>query len=249
MTKIRATNCHVTDEQRQNEGLQICSPSDVSKTPQSWPELNLLFDWGSHDAAPLGPGAIVIADVAVSQKLSQNEPRMRRPFADPAVGDGLFAAVDSLAAIKNLQVISRFEGSILRHSLSPRHVGCARDVPAALGAFLGQVLRGQKLAGILGGGPDVDQGDAARVNFAQHLIAVGADVLVGGFCRVGLRGVADGVGGQGLALGIPLGPPAVHQLDVGVPVVLHLPKGPGGELVVIVAIEDDRGGGVDTGGT
>ena len=121
-------------------------------------------------------------------------------------------------------------------------------MPAALGAFLGQVLRGQKLAGMLGGGADVDQGDAASVNFAQHLIAIGADVLIGSFCRVGFRDVADGVGGQGLALGILLGPPAVHQLDVGVPVVLHLLKGPGGKPVVVITVEDDRGGGVDTGG-
>ena len=75
--------------------------------------LNLLLDASAYDAAPLGPEAIVVADVAASQKLGQNELGVGGTLADPAIGDDLFAAVDPFTAAVGLQVIGRLESAIL----------------------------------------------------------------------------------------------------------------------------------------
>ena len=171
---------------------------------------------------------------------------MGRALADPAIGDGLFAAVYSLTAVEGLQFVGGLEGAVFRNRLSPGDVGRAGDVAAALGAFLGKVLGGQQLAAVFGGGPDVHQIYAAVVDLAQHLVTVGPDVLIGRFGRVGLGAVIGRIGGEGFPFGFPLGASAVHQLDVVVAVVLQLPEGPSGKPVVVVTVENDRGVVVDS---
>ena len=82
--------------------------------------LNLLLAGSAYDAVPLGPGAIVVADVAASQKLGQNEPGVGGMLADPAIGDDPFAAVDPFTAVVGLQVIGRLESAILGQQACPQ---------------------------------------------------------------------------------------------------------------------------------
>ena len=60
-----------------------------------------LFDGSTDDTAPLGPGTVVVADIPKPQELGQDEPRVGRALADPAVGNGLSATVDALSTVQS----------------------------------------------------------------------------------------------------------------------------------------------------
>ena len=58
-----------------------------------------------HEVAPLGPRAVVIADLRVAEQVGQDEPGQAGTLADPAIGDDVvarlepeLALVDGLAA-------------------------------------------------------------------------------------------------------------------------------------------------------
>src|SRR5580692_4492068 len=57
------------------------------------------FDRGANEVAPLGPGTVVILHVAKAEQILQHEPGVRAAFADAAVGDHFFRAVNSLLAV------------------------------------------------------------------------------------------------------------------------------------------------------
>src|ERR1700730_4499431 len=200
----------------------------------------LLLDRGLDQRPPLGPGAVVVADVGVAEDLGQNEPGVSGALPDPAVGDRLPVAGDALRAIELLQLGDVLEGAVLLDRLGPGDVLGGRDVAAPLGAFLGQVLGGQELARVLARGPDVDQ--ACLADPLRDIVAVGPDRLVGAAAELEAGGCRGGdVGGELAALGLQLDAAAVDELDVVEPVGLQRPVGVGGEPVVVVAIEDDGG--------
>src|SRR5215472_9559614 len=206
----------------------------------------LFLDWNTDRAAPLRPGAVVVADVGVAEELVENEPGVSGALTDAAVGDHFAVTGDSLAGVDLPQVGLVFEGAVLLYRGGPGDVGSGRDVAAALSAFLRQVLRSQQLARKLSRRTDVHKSCIA--DSLQDLVAVGAQFLswlsgelVGGrldlghVCRV--RAAFD----------LPLDTAAVHELNLVVAVVLHRPVGVGGEPVVVVAIEQDRGVRGDAG--
>ena len=86
----------------------------------------------SHDAAPLGPGTVIVAYVLVSQQLGQNEPCVGGTLTDTAIGDGFFGAVDSFASVERRQVVCGFERTVFVDCLAPRDVGRPRDMSAPL---------------------------------------------------------------------------------------------------------------------
>src|SRR6202035_441215 len=99
------------------------------------PQLALL-DRDVDEVPPLGPRAVVVLDVLASQELVQDEPRVRRALADPAVGDDRLAREDSLAAVEVGELVRRLERSVVAHGLRPRDRLRPGDVAAALGALL-----------------------------------------------------------------------------------------------------------------
>ncbi|MCY1527479.1 hypothetical protein D9M68_625470 [compost metagenome] len=110
------------------------------------------------------------------------------------------------------------------------------------GQFL-HALRREDLAAVLVRRADIHQLHvAAFFRGGQHVGQVGAQVLVGGFDTdvAGREGAGAVI--QGTAFGFPLDPPAVEQFDVIDAVHIEHPGTPGGEPVVVVAVED--GGGV-----
>src|SRR5271156_3017803 len=60
---------------------------------------DFFLDRGADEIAPLGPGTVVILHVAEAQQILQHEPGVRAAFADAAVGDHFFRAVNSLLAV------------------------------------------------------------------------------------------------------------------------------------------------------
>src|SRR6267143_2833970 len=196
----------------------------------------LALDRRPDQASPLGPGPVVIAYVRVSEQVLQDEPRVRRALANPAVGDHLLVRRDAFAAVELLQLVRRLEGPVLADRLSPGDVGGCGDMAASLGALLGQVLGCQQLTAVLLGGADVDQLGARVLVAAADVVAEGADLGVGirGAVLGRLRGRA--VGSQLPALGLPFLPTAIHQPDIAMAVILQVPDEPGGEPVVVVAV-------------
>src|SRR5215472_2053266 len=108
-----------------------------------------LLDRGSDHAAPLGPGAVVVADLVVAEQLFKDEPGVCGALADTAVGDDLAVVRDALAAIDLTELVRALEGAVLVDRGRPGDVHRGRDVAAPLGALLRQVLGGQQLAGVL----------------------------------------------------------------------------------------------------
>ena len=162
-------------------------------------------------------------------------------FPDAAVGDGFPAAVNAATAVKFGQFVGRFEGAILADGLPPGYVGGAGDVSVALGTLLGHIGRSVEGAGEFVGRADIHQGMAAAVDGLQHIIPQGAQFGVFGGDAVLRGGVLGNLSDQGPVFGKPQHAPAVHQADILVSVVAELPERPGGEPVVVVAIEDDGG--------
>src|SRR5207248_900221 len=196
------------------------------------------FDRCGDQAPPLGPGAVVVADVGVAEQVIQDEPGVRGALPISAIGDDGLVRCHALRRVQFLQFGGRLEGPVLTHRLRPGDVGRAGDVPTALGALLREVLRGEQLAAEFLGGTDVDQDHARLPKIPQHLIPQGPDRLVRLARRVAGRLDGRRIRDELAALVLPFLPTAVHQPGVLVAVVLEIPDEPGGKPVVVVAVGD-----------
>src|SRR5829696_1155822 len=201
----------------------------------------LALDGDADQAAPLGPGAVVVADVRVAEQFVQHEPGVGAALADPAVGDHVLAGLDALGAVQlgQLAVAEELAGGAVDR-LGPGDVDRAGDVARPLGGLLGQVVGGELLAPVLLGRADVDQrGAVAAADRVQHLLAEGPDRGVGLAHRVAAaRRDVGRFAGQLAALQLPGLAAAVEQLDRAVPVDLVVPVGVGGEPVVVAPVQD-----------
>ena len=202
-----------------------------------------LGDRHPHGVAPLGPGAVVVADVAEAEQVGEHEPGVAGALADAAVGDDVVVGREALLGeVDGLELGARLERAVLGGRPRPRHAGRAGDVAAAQRAFLRVVGHVQQLAGVLAGRADVDQrlaaaGARARPSRKARIVRVVAldDRVLVARLRLGR------LGGQLAALGLPLGPAAVEDPHVGWPNREKTQKRVGGPPVVLVAVEDDRG--------
>ena len=151
------------------------------------------LDRRADERAVLGPRPVVVAHVAVAEDLGQHEPGVAGALADAAVGDHVLVRRDALAAVDGAQLVYRLERAVLGDGGRPRDVGGARDVAPSLCRFLRQVRRRRQLAAVFLGRTYVDETSSRVANSAQHVVAVGANLLPR---RLGQRDVALGVGGQ-----------------------------------------------------
>src|SRR5688500_6447948 len=74
--------------------------------------LRLLLDGHPHGITPLGPGAVVVADLGVAEQLVQHEPGVAGALADAAVGDDVLVRRDALALVERAQLVGRLEGLV-----------------------------------------------------------------------------------------------------------------------------------------
>src|SRR2546430_3163709 len=111
----------------------------------------------SHEVTPFGPGAVVVPDVRVAEEVLQDEPRVGRPFADPAVRDDLSVRRHALWLVERLQFLRCLERPVLIHGLRPRDVLRSGDVPAPLRVLRRILRRREDLAAELFRPADVDE--------------------------------------------------------------------------------------------
>ena len=112
----------------------------------------------------------------------QDEPGVRRPLADPAVGDGVAAEVQAGLYVRTAERSSSSERNMLS-SFAALDQGTLRAVghaPAPLRLLLREVRRRQQPARELVGRADVDQ--VALADGGNHLVAQRAEqtLLLGG---------------------------------------------------------------------
>jgi len=91
---------------------------------------NFLLDRRAHQVAPLGPRAVVVADVFIAEQILQHKPGVRAALADAAVSDDFLIARDALAGVKLPERVGGLERAVLGHGLRPRNIRRAGDVPA-----------------------------------------------------------------------------------------------------------------------
>src|SRR5690606_34775802 len=90
-----------------------------------------LFDRHPDHVTPLGPGAVVVAHLRISEQLVEHEPAMRRALTDPAVDHDLFVRHDALVLVDGLQLIGRLEGTVLVDCHAPGDIRRPGDMPTA----------------------------------------------------------------------------------------------------------------------
>src|SRR5437016_2094155 len=99
-------------------------------SPLHAPYRALFLDRHADGAAPLGPGAVVVADLRVAEQLFQDEPGVGGPLTDAAVGDHLAVGLHALPTVDAPQLVRALEGPILLDGCRPGHVDGGRDVAA-----------------------------------------------------------------------------------------------------------------------
>src|SRR6516225_10803797 len=108
----------------------------------------LLLDGDADQAAPFGPGAIVVAHAWIPEQVVQYEPGMTAPLTNATIGNDLFLGSNALPFIQGTQFLRRPEGAIFTNCHRPGNIGRARNMPTPLRPFLGQMRRGEQLPAI-----------------------------------------------------------------------------------------------------
>ena len=137
----------------------------------------LPLDRDVDEVAPLRPRAVVVLDVVLAEQLVQDEPRVRRALADPAVGDDRVAVEHAPARVQVAQVVGALERAVLAHRQRPRHRPRAGDVAGALRALVLVAGHRDQLAGVLLRRAHVDE-PRRPAERRDHLVPVRADRLV-----------------------------------------------------------------------
>ena len=86
------------------------------------PRARFIHDRSANEVAPFGPRAVVVAYFFEAQQIFQHKPGVRAALPDAAVGDDFVLAVDALSFVELLQIVERFEGTVLAGSLRPWNV-------------------------------------------------------------------------------------------------------------------------------
>src|SRR5438105_1136500 len=136
------------------------------------------LDGGTDQVAPLGPRAVVVADVVEAEQVGQDEPGVARALADAAVGDDVVVGRQALLLLVDLtELVGRLEAAVLVRRPLPRDAGGSGDVAAAQGSLLRVLGHVQLGAGVLLRGTHVDEG-LARPDVGVDVVPEGPDLLV-----------------------------------------------------------------------
>src|SRR6266851_4124948 len=205
-------------------------------------------DGRADKVAPFGPGAVVVADLADAEQVLQNEPSVRATLADAAVGDDFVFSGNALGLVEFFQVVEGLEGAVFVRSLRPRDIRGLGNMAGALRGF-GHARRGDDLAGELIDGANVNElTRLAPIEDGEDFFLVSAQGLVSARDVIGRRGDVCSILCERALLLEPFFAATIDEANILVTVVLQLPKGVGGEPVVVIAIEKD-GGAVGNAGT
>ncbi len=168
--------------------------------------------------------------------MRENEPRVARSLADPAVGNDFFLGDD--LAVDLVQFGARAETSVGCRSLGPGDTHRGRDVTAPQRAFLGVIGHVGTFAGVLGRRAHIDQWDGAEA--AQDIRRVCPNRCIvtlddGVFGNRGVRYVERRLP----VLGQPRVAATVEQAYILVAEEREDPQCVCGPPVALVAVDDD----------
>src|SRR5439155_15900897 len=198
-----------------------------------------LLDGYADQASPLGPGAVVVADLVMAEQVAQHEPGVGAPLADAAVRDDLTASGQALSLVDRPKLVGVLEASVFGDGRGPRNVLRAGDVTTALRALLWKILRREQLARVLLRGADVDDLRATIRHALEHQVPQGAHRRVRRLRPIVAPRERWRRVRQGSTLCDPLRASTVHEAHVLVAVVLEEPEEPCREPIVVVAIDRD----------
>src|SRR5215212_5951922 len=225
-------------------GLSKCSTSNAMRLLRSRVGSNpfLALYRGTDQVAPLGPRTVVVAHVVIAQEVGEHEPGVRGALPDPAVRYYVLPPAEAgLGLVDPPQLVGALEGPVFPDSPRPRHVRGPGNVPAPQSPLLRIIWHVQQLAAVLARTPHVHE-RPADIQVLLHVLPEGPDLRV---IPLRHRVIGPGEGrhllGHLAALGLPLDPSPVHDLDVVMAEEAEDPEGVGGPPVVPVPVEDDRG--------
>src|SRR6266852_6689890 len=176
------------------------------------------LDRSAHEAAPFGPGAIIVAHLWIAQQISQYKPGMRRTLPNATVSDYRLVWGDILACIELAQLLCGLEGAIGIGRRRPGNILGPWNVPAALRSFLWIVDHVYQFACILLRGAYINEASFEVFQPGCHLVAENSDRFIGRLSMIGRGGEMRHLFGQRALLGFPLAASAVHDLHVAVPI-------------------------------
>src|SRR5215208_14736 len=204
--------------------------------------ISLALYGGTDQVAPLGPRTVVVAHGVVAEEVGEHEPGVGGALPDPAVGYYVLVLAEAgLTLVDLAQLVGALEGPIFPDRPRPRHVRGPGNVPAPEGPLLGIVGHVEELPRVLARAPHVDE-RPALLQVLLDILPESPDLRV---VPLRYRIIGPREGRHFLrhlaALGLPLDPSAVHDLDVVVAEEPEDPEGVRGPPVVPVPVEDDRG--------
>ena len=88
---------------------------------------DFLLDGRANQVSPLGPGAVVVADVLDAHEVFEDKPGVRAALTDAAVCDDFAVAADAFRAVELLQRVEALECAIFVDGLGPGDIGRARE--------------------------------------------------------------------------------------------------------------------------
>src|SRR5699024_4766551 len=115
------------------------------------------FHGDTYGVTPLGPRAIVIADLVVAEQMGEHEPGVGAAFPDPAINhDVVFRGETGFGAVEVLEFGTGAEGTVVGGSFGPGHIGSTGNMAPTYGALLGVVGHMQEFPGELAGGTHIN---------------------------------------------------------------------------------------------
>src|SRR3954471_7959881 len=128
------------------------------------------LDWSSDRISPLGPAAVIVSNILITQQIAKHEPGMARALADAAVRNDIVAGREPLfLLVDGPQLGRRLERPVAVRGSRPRNALCPGDVSAAHGALLRVLRHVQFLAAELIRRAHVDEG-APALDMLAHVI-------------------------------------------------------------------------------
>src|SRR6185369_9885117 len=107
-----------------------------------------LGDRHPHQVAPLGPRAVIVADLWEAEQVGEDEPGVAGPLSDAAVGDHVIGQIEAeLVLIYGREFGGALEGAVVVGRLLPGLAHRTRDVTAADRTLLRVIRHVQQLAG------------------------------------------------------------------------------------------------------
>ena len=113
-------------------------------------------DGGADQVAPLGPGAVVVADLVEVEQILQHESSVGAALADAAIGDDFVFAVNPLGFVEFFQVVVGLESAVFLGGLRPGDVRGSGNVPGTLCCFR-EAWRGENFSSEFINGANVNE--------------------------------------------------------------------------------------------